>query len=161
MIEEVMKAALDGWFYTFNAEKQKTRATRVPKDHIPEHRPHAPICLEAPGRGAKVWTPAEDNMLFEMFEKGFSFKQMGTALKISQSLANNRFRELCIRRNVKPSRRNLTAKYDEAEEAALIKLKNDGYTFRQIAEKMNITRNQVSGIWSRYKRRMQMMEQAA
>jgi hypothetical protein len=158
--EQIMKKALDGWFYTYNELTLKTRARAVEKDFIPTHKPHAPILQEGPGRGARPWTPDEDASLFTMYDDGLSFREMADVLGISDSLANNRFRLLCAQQGIYPETRKMNQKYSAETEAHVVHLHVDKrMTFREIAAVTGLTLNQALGLWSRWKRRE--MEEAA
>lgn len=160
--ETVMKEALDGWFFSIHPITYATKARQVPLDHIPTHKPRFNYDEEtAPVRG-RQWTEAEDAVLTKMFEAGYTFREMGKAVKASQSAANVRWQELCLARGIKNERRSPLEKYPAELYPKVAHMKTvDELTFRQIAAKLNMTANQIAGIWRRWRKNGEQTEQAA
>lgn len=153
-MEQEMKEALDGWFFTICLHRQETIARRVPKDHIPAHKPRWLVEEYEQTSAARQWTPAEDAKLMKMFEQGYTFKEMAKAIGVSGSAANNRFRLLSAKKGVEVTRRHHAKRYDEKldQEVAHLHI-NENMTLFEIAAELNLTRNQVCGIWTRWRRK--------
>jgi hypothetical protein len=160
--EQIIKEALDGLFFSYNCGTQQTRVRRVSKDYIPSHKPVGFYDDDAKPSTARKWTEAEDQMMIQMFERGFTFRQMGRALKASQSAANVRWQELCVKHGFSNKRRDLHQKFPAEVYARVAHLKAvECMTSEQIAKEMGFTLNQVAGIWRRWKRNNSTDELAA
>ena len=160
--EKVMKEALDGWFFTVDHITHLTRAREVPANYIPNHKPRYHYDEEtAPARG-RQWTEAEDTVLIRMFEAGYTFREMGKAVKASQSAVNVRWQELCLARGIQNKRRSPLEKYPAELYPKVAHMKTvEELTFRQIAAKLNMNANQIAGIWRRWRKNGEQMEQTA
>lgn len=160
--EQQIRDALDGLFFTIDAETQRVRVRRVSKDYIPTHKPVGFSDEGVKPSTARKWTEAEDQLMIQMFERGFTFRQIGRALKASQSAANVRWQELCVKHGFKNKRRDLNQKFPAEVYAQVAHLKSvECMTQCQIAKKMGLTFNQVQGIWRRWKRNYSTDELAA
>lgn len=160
--EQIIKKVLDGHFFTFNADKQKTCVRRVAKNYIPDHTPKFSIVTVTPSSNARAWTSQEDDLLIEMFHKGYSYKKMGQIIGVSISAAINRYRALCLTRNLDTKRKELHEKYSAEVHQRVVYLKTvEKMTFWQIADVMRMNRNQIAGIWRRHRSKCGLVEQAA
>lgn len=154
-----MKEALDGWFYVYNCEKQAVMRRKVPKDHIPSHKPKIMEEDQKPKTGY-AWTQREDEMLLELRHRNHSWRECAKYLRMSSTCARNRYLELCRKRGLREHRYERPLENREME-ARVMALRGDGKTFQDIAEILTITRNQVAGIVQRVRRRMDQLEYAA
>lgn len=160
--EQVMKQALDGCFFVIHPITYATQMKRVPLNHIPNHKPRFNYDEEAQPVRGRQWTEADDAILIKMFEAGHTFSEMGKVVKASQSAVNVRWRELCIAKGIKNERRSPLEKYAAELYPKVAHMKTvDQLTFRQIALKLNMTPNQIAGIWRRWRKNGEQMEQAA
>lgn len=150
--EQIIKAELDGKFFHFNAEKQKTIVRRVSKDFIPDHTPKFSIVPEAPSVNARKWTQEEDEQLISMFQQGVSYKEMGRAIGVSTSAAINRYRVLCLKHGLETTRRDLNERHSDevCHRVAYLKVVKK-FSFLEIGAELLLTRDQVAGLWKRYK----------
>lgn len=150
--EQIIKAELDGKFFHLNVEKQKTIVRRVPKNFIPDHTPKFLIVSEVPSVNARQWSEEEDECLIKMFQDGMSYKEMGKALGVATSAAINRYRVLCLRRGLSATRPDLNEKHPDAvcQRVAYLKMVKK-WSFLEIGAELLLSRNQVAGLWKRYK----------
>lgn len=160
--EQVIKQALDGLFYTFDVEVHRTRVKTVPKDHIPTHKPRYLYEEDASFKLGRQWTAAEDDLMRQMYHAGKTFKEMGRAVGVSASGANVRWREICLMDGCTNQRRNL---YNSIPLEVCVRVVNmkisENLTFDQVARAMNLTRNQVAGIWRRWRKENNIRREAA
>lgn len=160
--EQVIKDALDGRFFVYVCGTQQTRERRVSKDYIPSHKPVGFYDDDAKPSTARKWTEAEDKTLIDMFHGGYTFREMGRAIKVSQNAANVRWQQLCVKHGFKNERRDLNQKYPAELYARVAHLKAvQCMTQDQIAKELGLTLNQVQGIWRRWRRNNSTDEIAA
>ena len=150
--EQVIKDALDGYFYIFECAHQRTRVKRVPKDFVPSHKPNYLYGDEAVTAHGKVWTAEEDAKLTRMFNAGCTYKEMGKELKVSASSANYRWQELCLLHGYSNKRANTQEKFPMEVCTKLANLKlAQNLTLAQAAKKMGLTTNQAANLWKRWR----------
>ena len=160
--EQIIKDALDGWFFTLNAAQQVTKARKVAKDFIPSHLPRFIHDEETQPVRGKQWTEAEDALLKKLYDNGYSFKEMGKAVGVGPSAANYRWQELCLKWGIPTCTRQMNVKYPPELYAKVAHMKNvRRMTFGQISEELDMTRNQIAGIWKRWKQNNAVDEYAA
>lgn len=160
--EQEIKAALDGTFTTFRHATQEVRTKRVSLDYIPTHKPYGIYDEEtAPVRG-RQWTEMEDALICKMWEAGYTFKEMAKQIGGSSSAVNIRWQQICLKLGIQPTRRDTNEKFPAElyERIGHMKIAKR-LTLRQIAREVNLTVNQVAGIWRRYKVNNDMMDEAA
>lgn len=154
-----MKEALDGCFFVYNEAKQAVTCRKVPKNHIPNHKPKM---LEE-GTLAKTgyqWTPSEDELLIELRHKNLVWRDIGKYIGLSPSAVRFRYIELCRARGMaehKVERKQTTCTL----ERQIMNMRRDCMSFAEIGEALGITRNRVAGIVQRVRRRVERMEMAA
>lgn len=154
--EQIMKKALDGWFFTYNTEKQKTTALRVSDSDLVELKNCAP---PPPHPNTRIWTLEEDERLLAMFEEGLSFREAGKALGVSAAHANMHFHVLRKERGTQYRLRTTNQKFSAELEAQVVHWHvAKGKMLREIPELVGLTRNQVVGLWTRYRRRKERQE---
>lgn len=157
-----MKEALDGWFFVYLCESQTVQRRKVPKDHIPAHKPQI-MDEDVKPKTGYPWKQAEDDRLVQLRENNLSWGEIASAFRMSQSAVRNRYLVLCLksgRPEFKYKRPNRTADTEHLERR-VVDLKTQDLTFSQIAQEMGITRNQVAGLWGRWRKRSSMWEEAA
>lgn len=161
-LEQEMKEALDGKFFTFSPFTQEVKTKKVSKDYIPSHRPNGMYDEETMKPKGRKWTDEEDALLFKMWENGYSFKEMAKAIGGSTSAINVRWQEICLMRGIQPKRHNLNEKFppDVYQKVGYLKVVKN-MTLRQIARETGMTVNQIAGIWRRYKVNNDLMDEAA
>ena len=150
--EQIIKSHLDGKFFNFNVQQQRTLVRRVPKDFIPDHTPKFSIVSEKPSVNARQWTEEEDDHLVSLFQQGVSYKEMAKAIGVCTSAAINRYRVLCLRRGLETNRRDLNERHSDetCRRVAYLKVVKK-LSFLEIGAELLLSRDQVAGLWKRYK----------
>jgi len=158
--EVEMKEALDGRFFTYVCESQTVTCRKVPKDHIPAHKPKIMDEDDKPKTGYP-WSEAEDARLTNLRERDLTWTEIGKNMKMSATAVRNRYLVLCLKRGKKEhiiiNRRPDTS----VMERRVADLKTQDMTFSQIAAELGISRNQVAGLWARWRKRSDRWEEAA
>lgn len=157
--EQEMKEALDGRFYTYVCESQKVTCRKVPKDHIPSHKPKIMEEDQKP-KTAREWTPKEDELLLELRHRNHSWRECGKYLRMSPTCARGRYLELCRKRGIVEHRYERPLENRNLE-GRVMALRDDNKSFNEIAGILDLTRNQVAGIVQRVRRRQEFVELAA
>lgn len=157
--EQEMKLALDGWFFVYNCEKQSVIRRKVPKDHIPAHRPNTLEVGEF-GTTAYPWSRDEDEQLIRLRESNLVWTEIAPHFGLSASTVKNRYILLCHMRGVPEFKVNRDRDTYELE-LRIIDYIDRNLTFAQIAQKMGLSRNQVAGLVGRWKKRNALAGQAA
>lgn len=160
MITELeMKEALDGWFYVYNCEQQSVMRRKVSKDHIPCHKPRILDEDQKPKTGYP-WTDTEDERLVKLREANLVWTEIAHRFRMSPSAVKNRYLVLCLKSGRAEHRVNRTPD-TVALERRVVDLKTQELTFDQIAVEMGLSRNQVAGLWRRWRKRSDQWEEAA
>ena len=161
MITELeMKEALDGRFYTYVCESQTVTCRKVPKDHIPIHKPRI-LDEEKKPKTGYPWSEEEDDRLTHLREDGnLIWTEIAIRFRMSPSAVKNRYLLLCLKRGKAEHRVNRTPD-TIALERRVVDLKTQELTFDQIAVEMGLSRNQVAGLWRRWRKRSDQWEEAA
>ena len=161
--EADMKAALDGWLFKMDFELGRTRASEVPVDHIPDHKPK--FFFEEdddkPHINAHRWTPQEDETLITMRRHRHTFREIGKALGLSQSATQGRYELLRTRLGLGPNAPMRKTKYPEELLQRIIDLRETGMGFEEIGEIVGLTRIQANTLHRDHKRRLARQGRAA
>lgn len=154
--EQIIKQALDGWFFVYNDSKQKTIALRASDYSPPEPKSYIP---PPPHPNTRIWTDEENDALLAMFEAGLSFEEMGNAIGVSKAHANMHFHILRKERGLEYRLRTTNQKFSMELEAQVVHWHlAKGKMLREIPELVGLTRNQVVGLWTRWMRRQKKQE---
>jgi DNA-binding CsgD family transcriptional regulator len=154
-----MKAELDGWFYVYNCTRQEVIKRKVAKNYIPSHKPRMLDDDQKPEMGYP-WKPSEDDMLIELRHRDHTWREVGKFFRMSPSAVRNRYLWLCLKRGMQEHKIERDFQVTE-QENRIMALRAENKSFNDIAELLNLTRNQVAGIIQRVRRREAYMECAA
>lgn len=103
-LEEQMKAELDGWFFALDYERGTTQPTRVSRNYIPNHKPRFSMELdqEKPQFDARKFTPAQDAVMISMRQDGYTWQEIGRAVKHDPGITRARYVIVCRERGIAP-----------------------------------------------------------
>lgn len=156
-VENIIKGVLDGWFFRLDPASGKVCAHAVDKDFVPGYRVMEDAEEDEVATTAKKWSPGEDETMVRLYKAGVSMPHIAREIGVAKSTAYNRLRIL-LNTDSLPRRPHPNAVWTE-KEPEILRMKQDGYSFSQIADALGMTRNQVAGVWARLKK--QMMKEAA
>lgn len=162
--EQVIKEALDGWFFAIRGEMQKLHAIRVPVDYLPSHG--APEDFEESDpeeeqvhHNTKKFTPEQDELIIELRAQMKAWRRIGEIVGADQHVAKRRYLHLCEKRGINPIRLDVNSrKWTEAQIAELVKLRADGWCFEAIGAKVGMTRMQATDLYRRLREQRKIGE---
>ncbi len=149
MTEAYIKSQLDGTFTTWDHIREAWRTIKVPLDHIPKHKPAYFVDQTNEPRGTEIqWTPAMDDMVFELRNAGNIWTVVAKHLDLSPQTCILRYIEICRQRGVEPLSNEVTAprKFSREKERAVMKMRAAGMTFAEIGRAIGVTTRQANDI---------------
>lgn len=109
-----------------------------------------------------IWTPLMEEYMYVKRLRGDSFREIGSAIGVSDKTAANRFRAV-FPDFVKPRVRHVPTRREHSAEtrAEVVRLRQEGMTLRQIGNTLGLRVMQVNGIWAHWRGRKQDRREAA
>ena len=154
--EQVIKAELDGKFFSVNPVNGEIITKAVPIDYIPAHRPlyqcnSALVSVALKDAKANPWLPADDEELVSMRARGLRWGSIRKILRRGEKSIRERYLLLCEERGIEPlvTPVGYVSNLTPAAKAEIISLRKQGCTFSQIGE---ITGRPVYQIMDYYNR---------
>jgi hypothetical protein len=153
-IEQIMKKALDGHFYSMGVApgiegKAVVRCRAVAPDYIPDHRPSWLADMDGGEihHNSLPFSPDQDEKLMQLRALGLRWRDVGIAIGRCVNNTRDRYQQICKERGIDPGPARVqqhSSKVSNAVKERAFTLKMDGLTYSQIGEKLGITKWQAA-----------------